>query len=102
MPKHLATVPSSLLHEVETQTLGNPNSPVDTTDPAAVNEYFQTLSTRDKETWPSRSRHAESEFGLKCVEQVPTNRADSVTLLMAQYLDASEDFRMWYLVVPGL
>ena len=96
LPKHLMTVPQSLLHEVETQTLGNPNSPVDTTDAIAVNEYMQNLAKIHKTTWESRHEKAEREFALKCVEEVPTDRANSVTLRMAQYLGAPETFRVWY------
>ena len=33
------------------------------------------------------------EFALKCVKEVPASRANSVTLRIAQYLGATEDFR---------
>jgi len=95
LPKHLMTVPQSLLHEVETP-LGNPNSPVDTTDAIAVNECMQNLAKIDKATWESRHEKAEREFALKCVEEVPTDRANSVTLRIAQYLGVAETFRVWY------
>ena len=96
LPKHLKTIPQSLLHEVENKTLGHPDNPIDRSDATAVNEYMKTLSTRDKSTWELRYQHAEREFGLKCVEEVPQNRAHSVTLQMAQYLGATEDYRKWY------
>ena len=49
LPKHLKTIPQSLLHEVENKTLGDPDNPIDRSDATAVNEYIKKLklSTKD-------------------------------------------------------
>ena len=96
LPKHLKTIPQSLLHEVENKTLGDPDNPIDRSDATAVNEYINKLSTKDKSTWVTRYERAQREFGLKCVEEVAPSRAHSVNLQMAQYLGATEDYRKWY------
>jgi uncharacterized coiled-coil protein SlyX len=96
LPKHLKTIPQSLLHEVENKTLGDPDNPIDRSDATAVNEYIKKLSTKDKSTWVTRYERAQREFGLKCVEEVAPSRAHSVNLQMAQYLGATEDYRKWY------
>jgi len=96
LPKHLTTVPQSLLHEVENKTLGHGDNPVDRSDATAVSEYMNTLSKTNKSTWDRRYEHAKREFGLKCVEEVAPSRAHSVNLQMAQYLGASEEYRKWY------
>ena len=101
VPTHLKTIPASLRHVIENLTLGHPNSPVNTTDPAAVALYKEKLRLCYGDDWDRALQAANAEFGCKSVEENPGHKANNAELVVTQYLGATDALRDWYRALKG-